>query len=246
MAEQPVITQTREELVPFQQPQTAKEVSGQFAPNLDLPAGQTLAFDSAAKKLIPYNEAGSDTDTNEVQTITLSGTPASGAFTLGVPRGGLETTANIPWDGNSAAITAALNALPNVAPGDIVAVRATNVLTFTYGAAWAGSDVPPIVFTPVNLQTSAPAPVTGTVATTTPGVDATTGTAVGLTRYAVQTDAQGNVTNFDENGALEDTAPYYYTGIFRTTHLNGFTAAALNDLQGRVIQGTLADGVIKF
>lgn len=73
---------------------------------------------------------------NEVQTISMTGTPTAGSFTLSpaAPIGG--TTAAIPWNPSAAAVLAALEALPNIFPGDVVVTGgplpgAPIVVTFT-------------------------------------------------------------------------------------------------------------------
>lgn len=86
---------------------------------------------------------------NEVNTLTAhAATPASaGTFTLTVNG---QTTAAIQFDATAAIVQAALEALSNVAPGDVVAVDsgsgvdlgdASHVITLTWGGALAGSDI---------------------------------------------------------------------------------------------------------
>lgn len=69
--------------------------------------------------------------TNEVQTLTVTAT--GGNFKLAVTlRGTTATTANIPVSGlSAAAITAAIVALPNVEPGDIVVTGGASPYTVT-------------------------------------------------------------------------------------------------------------------
>lgn len=54
--------------------------------------------------------------TAEVQTVTITGTPTGGTFTLTYDG---QTTAAIPYNANAAAVQAALLALPNLDSGDI-------------------------------------------------------------------------------------------------------------------------------
>jgi len=83
---------------------------------------------------------------NEVNTITSNATPGTGGtFTLTVD--GL-TTAAIVFDATPAIVQAALEALSNVAPGDVVASGAAGdlgdasyVLTLTWGGSFAGQNV---------------------------------------------------------------------------------------------------------
>ena len=67
--------------------------------------------------------------TNEVQTVSITGTPDSGTFQLGVDD---QTTANIAYNADSAAVTAALVALSNVEPGDVVATGSNPNFTLTW------------------------------------------------------------------------------------------------------------------
>jgi hypothetical protein len=101
-----------------------------------------LQFDASAETHSVWS-AGTD----EISTITSDGTPATaGDFTLTVDGA---TTAAIAFDATAAAIELALEALPNVAPGDVAAVAtsgvdlgdASAIVTLTWGGAYAGSDV---------------------------------------------------------------------------------------------------------
>lgn len=79
---------------------------------------------------------------NEVQTLTITGTPDGGTFTLtfdGV------TTATIAYNADAAAVQSALVALANVNTGDVVcgggALPGTPV-TITFGGRYAGRNMP--------------------------------------------------------------------------------------------------------
>lgn len=86
--------------------------------------------------------------TNEVNTITAAATPGTGGtFTLTVNG---QTTATIAYDATAAIVQAALEALSNVAPGDVVAVDSgpganlatgSHVVTLTWGGVYAGQNV---------------------------------------------------------------------------------------------------------
>lgn len=54
---------------------------------------------------------------NEVQSVTITGAPTGGTFTLTYSG---QTTAGIAWDASAATVQAALEALSNIAPGDVV------------------------------------------------------------------------------------------------------------------------------
>lgn len=66
---------------------------------------------------------GSPVCTHEVQSITESGTPTSGNFTLGVALGtrGAEYTDNIAYNATAAQVQSTLNAVHAVGPGGVVA-----------------------------------------------------------------------------------------------------------------------------
>lgn len=78
---------------------------------------------------------------SEVDTLTKSGTYTGGTFTLTIDGA---TTAAIAWNAPNATILAALNALPNIRPGDIVvsggggAGISTGAVTLTFAGTKAG------------------------------------------------------------------------------------------------------------
>lgn len=100
--------------------------------------------------------------TQEVNTITTTGTVTGGTFTLTYSA---QTTAAIAWNATAADVQAALEALSNVAPGDVIVT----------GGPWPGT---PMVITfggTLNgLPTGAPITITPTGLTgTTPGANVT-------------------------------------------------------------------------
>lgn len=109
-----------------------------------------------------YEPAG----TAEVQTLTESGTITGGTYTLVYD--GL-TTANIAFNATAAAVQAALEALANVEPGEIVVTGGpvdTTPLTLTFAGGKQGNQ-PQITANVGNLTGTTPGI---TAATTTPGV----------------------------------------------------------------------------
>jgi hypothetical protein len=74
---------------------------------------------------------------NEQQTITLEPTVSGGTFTLTYDG---QTTANIAWNANAAAVTSALEALSNIGVGD-VSVSGTGPWIVTFQGTFAGADV---------------------------------------------------------------------------------------------------------
>jgi len=114
-----------------------------YSPDRSLPNLTPLFYDDAAGQWAVW--VG---QSNEVNTITSAATPATaGTFTLTVNG---QTTAGIAFNANAAAVQAALEALSNVAPGDVAAVDSgpganlgtgSHVVTLTWGGAFAGQDV---------------------------------------------------------------------------------------------------------
>jgi len=110
--------------------------------------------------------------TDEVQTLTIGGTPTGGTFTLTFQSG---TTSPITWSNVNAtllaAIDAALEALPNIGTGNVTTAAGTltagiGTITFTFTGALAKQDVGLMTATS-SLTGTAP---TLAIAVTTPGV----------------------------------------------------------------------------
>jgi hypothetical protein len=89
----------------------------------------------------PYNVVDTGAE-NESQTVTITGVPDGGTFTLTFDG---QTTAAIDFDATAAEVVTALNALSNIAPGDVVGgggpLPGTPV-TIAFAAALADEDVP--------------------------------------------------------------------------------------------------------
>ena len=127
---------------------------------------------------------GGGTAVNEVQTVTVTGTPTGGTFTLTF---GGQTTAGIAFNATAAAVDAALEALSSVGAGDVAVTGAAGgPYTVTFTGALAGTDVGAITADGSGLTGGTTPSVT--VATTTAGVQ----TGVG----EVELDARA--VNFDE------------------------------------------------
>ncbi len=83
----------------------------------------------------------SGTATSEVQTVTITGTPAGGTFTLSF-RG--QTTAGIAYNATSAQVVTALVALTTIGAGGVTATGGplpTTPVVVTFAATLAGTDV---------------------------------------------------------------------------------------------------------
>jgi hypothetical protein len=95
---------------------TAEEALGCVLTDLTMgfsrTSSQTLSG-SGFGKALSYDAS---IDVNEAQTVTITGTPTGGTFTLTYSG---QTTAAIAYNANAAAVQSALEALSNLAPGDV-------------------------------------------------------------------------------------------------------------------------------
>jgi hypothetical protein len=77
---------------------------------------------------------------NEVQTLTITGTPTGGTFTLSFDG---QTTGTIAFNAAASAVQTALEALSNIVPGDVtVTGSAGGPYTATFAGTYAGANVP--------------------------------------------------------------------------------------------------------
>lgn len=102
--------------------------------------------------------------TSEVQTITITGAPTGGTFTLSY--GGSSTTA-LAFNANAAAVQAALESLPQFNPGDLSVTGTNPNFTVTFTGPLASTNVAQITAT--HAFTGGTTPNIAT-ATTTQGV----------------------------------------------------------------------------
>jgi len=110
----------------------------------------------------------------EVNTLSAHATAPATAGTFTVTING-QTTAGIAFDATAATVQTALEALSNVAPGDVTAVAtaganlgvAAAVVTLTWGGALASQDIT------ISINTSGLTGNPHTLATTTAGFAAT-------------------------------------------------------------------------
>lgn len=90
--------------------------------DITLPDGSLVA---AGAQFLRYGQVLCKMGTAEVQTVTITGTPTGGTFTLTLPTVGLDlaqTTAAIAFNATAAAVQAALNLLPRLLSAGGVAV----------------------------------------------------------------------------------------------------------------------------
>lgn len=114
-----------------------------------------------------FNQTVPAAGTDEVQTVTVTGTPTGGTYTLTFSG---QTTAGIAFNATASAVQSALEALSNIAPGDVTCGGGPHpgtAITVTFGGAYDGVDVPQMTASATGL-TGGTSPAV-TVSTTTPG-----------------------------------------------------------------------------
>ena len=114
-----------------------------------------------------FNQTVPAAGTDEVQTVTVTGSPTGGTYTLTFSG---QTTSGIVYNATSSQVQTALEALSNIAPGDVVCAGGPHPgtpITVTFGGAYDGVDVPQMTASAASL-TGGTSPAV-TVSTTTPG-----------------------------------------------------------------------------
>ena len=127
-------------------------------------SGLPLGRITASGLYAPYAAA-----TNEVQTVTITGSPTGGTFTLTFNS---QTTAGIAYNAAAADVRTALEALSNINVGDVtVTGSAGGPYTVTFGGQYLGDNVAQMTASAAGL-TGGTSPAVN-VATTTGGGTAT-------------------------------------------------------------------------
>jgi hypothetical protein len=90
-----------------------------------------------ASPTVATTRQGSATQ-NELQTVTLVGTPVAGAFTLTFNG---QTSGAIAYNATAAALQTALEGLGNIAPGDVLVSKTGNVWTIEFRGTYANQNV---------------------------------------------------------------------------------------------------------
>ena len=104
---------------------------------------------------------------NEVETVTLTGSPTGGTFTLTF---NAETTAGVAFDASAATLLAALEALATPVPGDFTVVGADGgPWTVTFIGAYAGTDVAAMTGSGTSLTGAGSQTFTASTTTTPTG-----------------------------------------------------------------------------
>lgn len=132
----------------------------------------------------------------EVQTITITGTPTGGTFTLTFDG---QTTGNIAYNASAATVDTALEALSNIAAGEVVCAGGNlpgTPVTVTFANGLARENVPEMTANSASLTGG-----------TTPTVTVTTTTA----GYGAELDALN--AGIDTLGALIDTHAAAFSAV---------------------------------
>lgn len=125
-------------------------------PDGNIPSGACLAYVTATKRHAPYGGS-----TEEVQTVTITGTPTGGTYTLTFNG---QTTAAIPYNATAAQVRTALEALSNIGAGNVTtsggphpgtavnvtfvgALANTNVAQMTATGSLSGGSTPAVAVT---------------------------------------------------------------------------------------------------
>lgn len=149
--------------------------------------------------------------TSEVQTVTITGTPTAGSFTLTFNG---QTTATIAYNAAAAAVKTALDNLSNIEVGDVTVGGGPGPgtpYTVTFTGQYASTDVPQM--TAAHTFTGGTAPAVA-VATTTPGVAGLN--VIGYRAPQVNVDPVPNGlgieawTNAVKNNAFAASLPYFH------------------------------------
>jgi hypothetical protein len=154
----------------------------------------------------PYEVAGAPVQgTNEVQTLTIGGTPTGGTFKLAFDG---HISGAITWSATTATllanIQAALDAMPNVGTNGFVVAEGSltsgvGTVTLTASGDLINLAIPTVTVSSNSLTGTSP---TLAVAKTTPGV---TATMRGARKGALLIDTTNGILYINTNTALDPT-----------------------------------------
>lgn len=219
-------------LQPAVNPEEAKLMSVRLPGGVDYAAGTVLGAVTAAAA-------------NDVQTVTITGTPTGGTFRL-LLNG--ELTAAIAYNAAAAAVQSAIEALPSVGSGNVActggALPGTAVVA-TFQGALASRKIP--LMTAINSLTGGSSPAVAVAQTTAgtqgPGQFAayddalSDGTQIAKALLQRRTRTKVDGTIIDEHGSGGYDAAAFVAGTFKTADLTGLDANGVADL-GRLLVGT--------
>ena len=202
--------------------------------------------------------------TNDVQTITITGTPTGGSFTMtGVnPLTGVTfTTAAIAYNAAASAVQTELTKAANYGSGNVTCGGGPLPgSTVTVTGAGSLKNVPLKLLTTTDSLTGGSTPASSVAHTTTGRTALTwaayndgnsdgTQTAKGIMKYTCTTDAMGNISystsaNGGPWGETFLSTPVYIAGYFNCADLTGLDSNGVTDL-GRLVSGTSSAGILK-
>lgn len=237
MAQAAVRRYTGQGVKPYMLPEKAKPDAVRLAPGT-YPAGQCLG------------QFTNWTLTNDVQTLTVTGTPTGGSFYLNFNG---DIIGPVPFNATNAQLQALLDAAPQIGTGQTVVTGgplpgSTLVITFS-GSRTAGINQP-LVTVQATALTGGASPAAA-VAHTTPGAFAgggfgkyvdgnTDGTGVfkAILQLAAVVNTYGEAqVGGGQWGETNYSVPVWIAGYFRPADLTGFDAAALADVGGHFVYG---------
>ncbi|TXS42932.1 hypothetical protein [Streptomyces sp. t39] len=138
--------------------------ASKYQPERKLKSGIPLGKNTTTGLFEPYAAV-----TNEVQTLTVTGGPTGGTFTITWSG---QTTGAIAYNATAAQVQTALEALSNIAPGDVAVTGAAGgPWTLTWGGTQLGENVAAPTTTEAFTGGTSP---DITIATTTAGGTAAT------------------------------------------------------------------------
>lgn len=201
---------------------------------------------------------------NDVQTVTISGSPTGGTFTLSGTNpltGQAFTTSGIAYNAASSAVQTALTASTAFGTGNVT-VSGSAGGPYTVTAAGSLVSMPIPVMTAASSFTGGTSPATAVAHTTTGRTAATyaayasgnsDGTQVPkcLLKFDCATDAAGNITYGSSAiggpwGETYISTPAYFSGYFDTSQLTGLDSNAVAASVGfaKLISGTVSSGLV--
>jgi hypothetical protein len=231
-------------LQPYCDPEQARTLAVKLDVSLTLARGTVLA-----------EKVG----TNAIHTVTISGVPTGGTFTLTF---GGQTTGAIAFGASADTVQAALEALSSIGQGNVKVTGGWNnvgaVFTVEYVGALGAAAQTTLTCSIASLTGGTAAQATASAQTGAAGSPGTFGaylkTATNglqipkcVLQYGCTTDASGNVTvGGGEHGETSKTAPAFFSGTFLTADLTGLNFSGIAAAGWRLVSGTVASGIVRL
>jgi hypothetical protein len=131
----------------------------------NIPSGATLALNTTTNRHVPYGGSS-----EEVQALTVTGTPTGGTYTLTYSG---QTTAAIPYNATAAQVKTALEALSNIGTGNVTTAGGPHPgtpVTVTFTGTLANTNVAQMTASSAGL-TGGTSPTVTPSTTTAGGAD---------------------------------------------------------------------------